>query len=245
MATRGFVPYIPPASRSASGIGQRAPATPGWNAVMGNTASVTWGPDSADVLLHTICIIQEAEDYIRDKAVATVFGELVGPRCTDERRANMAESAGIRGAVRVTPAILHTTTRRTCRHARPQRRRAGQPSRRGLPVSPGHVKRLPLFVDWRPTRARALKRKLADASPLRARIRGELRAQQERRRRAAQPAPRVIQIPGLGIGPTEGLAIANVTASMYYARTGSAGGDGARRVESLTENEAYTSNTGR
>jgi len=244
-----FVPYIRPGFTLSKWIGQRARDDAGLECVvMGKHGLVTWGPDSATCYANTIRIIQEAEDYIRDKARGKrVFGELVVPPLDqDERRAIMAEVLPVmRGAVsRHQPAILQyddsPDVLDMLGHSD-----AGPVSQRGVacPDHLVHVKRLPLFVDWRPDEGpAALQQKLADGI---AAFEREYEAYFERNRNDGDelrnPAPRVILIPGLGMVTTgKDVRNANVSRQLYYRaievlRAGMALGG----FESLTENEAY------
>lgn len=244
-----FVPYIRPGFTLSKWIGQRVRDDAGLECVvMGKHGLVTWGPDSPTCYASTIRIIQEAEAYIRDKARGRrVFGELVVPPLAQaERRAILAEVLpGIRGAVsRHGPAILQVDEAPEVLdmvgHSD-----AGPISQRGVacPDHLVHVKRLPLFIDWRPAEGvDALQQKLRDGV---AAYEREYEAYFERNKNVGDelrsPAPRVILIPGLGMITTgKDIRNANVSRQLYYRavevlRAGMALGG----FESLTENEAY------
>ena len=244
-----FVPYIRPGFTLSKWIGQRVRDDAGLECVvMGKHGLVTWGPDSPTCYASTIRIIQEAEEYIRDKARGRrVFGELVVPPLAQaERRAILAEVLpGIRGAVsRHGPAILQVDEAPEVLDMVGYSD-AGPTSQRGVacPDHLVHVKRVPLFIDWRPAEGiDALQQKLRDGV---AAYEREYEAYFERNKNEGDelrsPAPRVILIPGLGMITTgKDIQNANVSRQLYYRavevlRAGMALGG----FESLTENGAY------
>jgi len=246
MATRGFVPYIPPASRSASGIGQRAPATPGWNAVMANTASVTWGPDSADVLLHTIL------------------------HHSGSRGLHPRQGGGNRVWRAGRPPLHRRAARqhgRVCRHSRRGARHHGDPPDDDSPDMPtcsatatpcrSAIAAWPARITWSRQAAAAVRLLAPDEGPgAQAEAGGRIAASSANTRRtssatrttATSCATRPARDPDPWAGHwSHGRTCDRQRHRQYVLRANRfcGPGDGARRFESLTENEAYTSNTGR
>ncbi|HEX3049912.1 MAG TPA: bifunctional aldolase/short-chain dehydrogenase [Aggregatilineaceae bacterium] len=244
-----FVPYIRPGFTLSKQIGQTLREHPQIECViMGKHGLVTWGAESKTCYDNTIRIVQEAEDYIqKQRNRKRVFSSVsIPPLSQQERHAALFEILPLlRGAVSKvqstilqydeSPEILEIVGYGD----------AGSISQMGVacPDHLVHVKRLPLFVEWKPADGvEALKEKIAEGITT---FEEQYKVYFERNRQdddaLRDPAPRIILIPGLGMISTgKDVQNANVSRQLYH-----------RAVEvlkaglmlggfnSLTEAEAY------
>ncbi len=244
-----FVPYIRPGFTLSKWIGQKVVENPGIECVvMGKHGLVTWGPDSKTTYDKSIAIIQEAEDYIAERARGKrVFGDLtVQALSADQRNKVFAEVLPvIRGEVsRWRHAILqHDDSDAVLDYTNSAR--TGEISQLGAacPDHLVHVKRQPLFVDWLPeqgvdTLKTALKEGIADYDR---RYEAYFEESKEPGDEMRDPAPRVILIPGLGMVNTgKDVTNADVSRQLYHRAISVIGGSEAiGGFVSLSPKEAY------
>lgn len=244
-----YVPYIRPGFTLSKWIGGKVRDNPRVECVvMGKHGLVTWGDDARTCYDNTIRIIQEAEDYLADQMRGKrVFGDLVvRPLPPDERREIAAQILPVlRGAVsrRRSTILCYDDSDVVLDYVGSAR--TGEVSQLGAacPDHLVHVKRQPLFVDWKPEEGvDALKQKLI------AGVEAYERAYVEYFDRCKEPgdqlrdpAPRVILIPGIGmINTGKDITNADVSRQLYHRAIAVIGASEAiGGFVSLTEKEAY------
>lgn len=244
-----WVPYIRPGFTLSKWIGGQVRDHPQIECVvMGKHGLVTWGPDAKTCYDGTIRLIQEAEDYVRDKAAGKrVFGAVKVPALSaEERRAIAARVLPvIRGAVSdrrsailafddSEPILDFVSYEHT-----PQVSQIGA----ACPDHLVHVKRQPLFVDWQPSAGvdaliETLPAQLADYKTRYAEYFEAHRADGDE---MADPAPRVILIPGVGMVDTgKDAQNADVSRQLYHRAVAViAGSEALGGFNSLTPAEAF------
>ncbi len=244
-----FVPYIRPGFTLSQWIGQKVRDNPGIECVvMGKHGLVTWADDPRTCYDNSIRIIQEAEDYINEQRRGKrVFGALTVPALSaGERQAIMAEVLPvIRGAAsRHSSAILSYDDSDAVLDMAGSAK-TGEVSQLGAacPDHLVHVKRQPLYVDWKPADGvDALKVKLqAGVTDYEQRYRDYFETNQEPGDEMGNPAPRVILIPGLGMVNTgKDAQNADVSRQLYHRAIEVIGASEALGgFTSLTAKEAY------
>ncbi|MFQ3567371.1 MAG: bifunctional aldolase/short-chain dehydrogenase [Aggregatilineales bacterium] len=244
-----FVPYIRPGFTLSKWIGEKVIEHPSIECVvMGKHGLVTWGPDSKTCYDRTIAIIQEAEDYLAERQRGKrVYGELVVPPLAEaERRAIMVEVLPVlRGAVSSwRPAILQYDASAVVLDMVGSSR-SSYVSQLGAacPDHLVHVKRQPLFVDWRPEQGiEVLKRQLVEGvSAYKRAYEAYFEACKLEGDEMRDPAPRVILIPGLGMVTTgKDVVNADVSRQLYHRAIAVIGASEALGgFNSLTAKEAY------
>lgn len=204
-----WVPYVQPGFQMGKRVGAAVRANPKLQAVvLGKHGLVTWGETAKACYENTIRTIQQAEEYIAERAAGRqVFGLVKTPALdTSRRRQVWAEILPIiRGAVSTqrrqvlcideSEAILDFVGREG----------AQEVALRGAacPDHLVHTKLYPLFIDWDGTEVNTLKTRLREGID---RYRQEYQAYFEAHRKGGEPmmdsAPRVILIPGLGLATT-------------------------------------------
>lgn len=244
-----WVPYIKPGFTLSKWIGQQVIDNPRIDCVvMGKHGLVTWADNAKACYDKSVEMIQIAEDYVAAKKKGKkVFGNLtVKPLAEAKRHDMIAEVLPIiRGAVNARSANILSYDDSEAVLNMVGGAKSGEVSQVGAacPDHLVHVKRQPLFVDWKPSEGvEALKQKLPEA----------IMAYQERyvqyfeRCKEAgdelgNPAPRVILIPGLGMVNTGKDAMnADVSRQLYHRAIEVVGGSEALGgFVSLTEKEAY------
>lgn len=244
-----WVPYIRPGFTLSKWIGGQVRDNPHIECViMGKHGLVTWGPDAKTCYDNTIRIIQEAEDYIREKAAGRrVFGAVKVPALNaDERRAIAIRALPlIRGAVSdrrsavltfddSEPILDFISYERT-----PQVSQIGA----ACPDHLVHVKRQPLFVDWDPgAGVEALLASLPEQiDAYKARYQAYFEAHRAPDDEMADPSPRVILIPGVGmINTGKDAQNADVSRQLYHRAVAViAGSEALGGFNSLTPAEAF------
>lgn len=249
-ARAAYVPYIRPGFTLSKWIGGKVRENPSLEAVlMGKHGLVTWGPDSKTCYENTIRIIQEAEDYIAEhRAGKRVFGPLIVPpyRDAQARREIMAQVLPvIRGAVsQRKPAILqYDDSDEVLDMVGSERTSEVSQVGAACPDHLVHVKRQPLYVDWRPDEgvaalAEKLRYGIADYQQ---RYIQYFETNKEPGDELRDPAPRVILIPGLGMVNTgKDGQNADVSRQLYHRAIAVIGGSEALGgFVSLTPKEAY------
>ncbi len=244
-----WVPYIKPGFTLSKWIGQQVIDNPGIECVvMGKHGLVTWGDDSKSTYEKTIEMVQVAEDYVADKRKGKkVFGDLaVKPLAEAERKAMMAEVLPvIRGAVNTTVSNILSYDDSEDVLDMVGGSKSAEVSQMGAacPDHLVHVKRQPLFINWKPEDGLdALKQRLpADVKAYQERYVEYFERCKEPGDVLGNPAPRVILIPGLGMVNTGKDAMnADVSRQLYHRAINVIGGSEAMGgFVSLTEKEAY------
>ncbi len=244
-----YVPYIRPGFTLSKWIGGMVRDNPAIECmVMGKHGLVTWGDDSKSCYESSMRIIQETEDYLADRRRGRkVFGEMTVPGLSSEEREDVLAAVlpVIRGAVSSRrSAILQTDgSDSVLNMIGSEKTAAVSQIGAACPDHLVHVKRQPLFVDWKPEDGAAL---LAD------RIRQGIADYEERYvayfeenrnpgDELRDAAPRVILIPGLGMVNTgKDVANADVSRQLYHRAIAVIGdAEALGGFVSLTPNEAY------
>ncbi len=244
-----WVDYIRPGFTLSKWIGGRVLDNPKIECViMGKHGLVTWGGETKSCYDKTISIIQEAEDYVRDQAKGkSVFGAVkVVPLSANERCTMVAEILPvIRGQVSTErSAILAYDDADTVLDC-VARERTGAVSQQGAacPDHLVHVKRQPLFVEWRPSEGiDSLKAKVKDGiAAYKQQYVDYFNANKSDGDELRDASPRVILIPGLGMVNTgKDATDADVSRQLYHRAISVIGGSEALGgFESLTAAEAY------
>jgi rhamnulose-1-phosphate aldolase/alcohol dehydrogenase len=244
-----YVAYIRPGFTLSKQIGAAVRDNPKLECVvMGKHGLVTWSEDPKVCYDNTIRIIQEAEDYIADKkAGKRVFGALkVEPLPAAERQALLPEIMPIiRGAVSKRRATIVSYDDAPQVLDMVGSAKAEDISQRGAacPDHLVHVKRQPLFVDWKPKQGvDALKKALREGIAAYEQSYAEYFERcKEKGDEMGDPAPRVILIPGVGMFNTgRDVVNADVSRQLYHRAVEVLGGAQALGgFDSLTEKEAY------
>ncbi len=244
-----YVPYIRPGFTLSKWIGQKVRENPTIECVvMGKHGLVTWAEDPKTCYDNSIRIIQEAEDYLRDKkAGKRVFGNLTVPALDKAERENiMADVLPIiRGAVSSWKSAILSYDDSDAVLEMVGSADSGRISQGGAacPDHLVHVKRQPLFIDWQPSEGvDALKSKLKTGiSDYETRYQQYFEENKEPGDELRDPAPRVILIPGLGMVNTGKDALnADVSRQLYHRAIDVIGGSEALGgFVSLTAKEAY------
>lgn len=244
-----WVPYIRPGFTLSKWIGGQVRDNPQIECVvMGKHGLVTWGPDTKTCYDTTIRVIQEAEDYVRDKAAGKrVFGAVkVPPLGADERRAIAARVLPvIRGAVSDRRSAILCFDDSEPLLDFTSYERAPQVSQIGAacPDHLVHVKRQPLFVGWQPgDGVEALVEALpGQIAAYKARYEAYFEEHRAPEDEMADPSPRVILIPGVGmINTGKDAQNAGVSRQLYHRAVAViAGSEALGGFNSLTPAEAF------
>ncbi|MCY3720384.1 MAG: bifunctional aldolase/short-chain dehydrogenase [Anaerolineaceae bacterium] len=244
-----YVPYIRPGFTLSKWIGGMVRDNPAIECVvMGKHGLVTWGDDSKSCYESSMHIIQETEDYLADRRRGRkVFGELTVPGLSKGERADILAGVlpVIRGAVSSRrSAILQTDSSDNVLNMIGSEKTAGV-SQIGAacPDHLVHVKRQPLYVDWKPEDgadqlADRIRQGIADYEKRYVAYFEENKNPGDELRDAA---PRVILIPGLGMVNTgKDVANADVSRQLYHRAIAVIGdAEALDGFVSLTPNEAY------
>ncbi len=245
-----FVPYIRPGFTLSKWIGQKVIDNPKIDCVvMGKHGLVTWADDPKTCYDNSIRIIQEAEDYIESKRKGKrVYGKLkVNALEKAEREAIMAEALPIiRGAVssqRSHLILMYDDSEAALDMVGSAKTAEVSQQGAACPDHLVHVKRQPLFVDWKPSDGLdALKKRLPDdIAAYEERYIGYFEENKEEGDVLGNPAPRVILIPGLGMVNTgKDATNADVSRQLYHRAINVIGGSEALGgFVSLSAKEAY------
>ena len=244
-----WVDYIRPGFTLSKWIGQKVQENPSIECiVMGKHGLVTWGETAKSCYDHTISIIQEAEDYIKDQQKGKqVFGAVKVPPMAEEARRETAalvlpyvRGSCLPSAARFCPTTTAKPSSITCPANVPAR---CVRSAAACPDHLVHVKRQPLFIHWSPADGvEALKERLkAGIQDFRRSMSTYFNENKGYGDEIRDAAPRVILIPGLGM-ITTGLDATNADVSrQLYHRAISviAASEAVGGFDSLTAAEAF------
>lgn len=220
-----WVPYIRPGFTLSKWIGAQVRDNPGIECVvMGKHGLVTWGPDSRTCYETTIRIIQEAEDYVhaREHGRKVFGGVRVEPLPPVDRHAIAARIMPvIRGAVsdRQSAILAYDDAHNILSYVSYERTPEVSQLGAACPDHLVHVKRKPLFVDWTPERGvEALVAALPDQiEAYKQDYIAYFEAHKGPGDELADPSPRVILVPGIGMFTTGKDALnADVSRQLYH-----------------------------
>jgi rhamnulose-1-phosphate aldolase/alcohol dehydrogenase len=178
--------------------------------IMGKHGLITWGEDAKQCYLSTLAHIQRAEDALREAerrvfALTQVNQALDAFNLTDQRRKGIAAAVmpTLRGAVSAQrrSIVLFDDSEDMLRFlARPDAEALSQVGA-ACPDHLVHTKRLPLFVPWDGSDVEALKRALTEGVARYAAQYADYftRLNRDPNMKMADPAPRVVLVPGLGM----------------------------------------------
>ncbi|NLX10924.1 MAG: bifunctional aldolase/short-chain dehydrogenase [Chloroflexi bacterium] len=248
-ARMAWVPYIRPGFTLSKWIGGKIRDNGQIECVvMGKHGLVTWGPDSKTCYDTTIRVIQEAEDFIREKAKGKrVFGairvESLGSR---QRRAIATRIMPvIRGAVsdRRSAILAYDDSQEILDYVSHERTPDVSQLGAACPDHLVHVKRKPLFVRWDPENGvDALVESLpGQVEAYKRDYVAYFEAHKGPDDTLADPAPRVILVPGVGMITTGQDAMnADVSRQLYHRAVDViAGSEALGGFNSLTPAEAF------
>ncbi len=219
-----WVPYIRPGFTLSKWIGSKVRDNDRVECVvMGKHGLTTWGTDSKSCYDRSIQLVQEAEDYIRDKASGKkVFGAVKAPALPSEERRDIAAQVMpiIRGAVsdRRSTILSFDDSDDVLDYVSYERTPDVSQLGAACPDHLVHVKRKPLFVDWQPsegveTLAKKLPEQIAAYKTDYEAYFNENKGEDDE---MGDPAPRVILIPGVGMINTGKDALnADVSRQLY------------------------------
>jgi rhamnulose-1-phosphate aldolase/alcohol dehydrogenase len=190
--------------------------------VMGKHGLVTWGNEPKACYDHTISIIQEAEDFIAQRARGKrVFG---APRFDDGTAAQRRELAEqimpvLRGAAGLPRSILHFDDAPAVLdfvNSADAKKLAAVGA--ACPDHLVHTKRVPMFVAWDGANLQSLVSNLREEmSEYVAHYKAYFEANKSDGDKMFNPAPRVILIPKIGMITTgKDAQLAQVSADLYH-----------------------------
>ncbi len=244
-----WVPYIRPGFTLSKWIGGKVRDNPNIECVvMGKHGLVTWGPDSKTCYDHTIEIIQEAEDYIADKANGKrVFGAVRVPSLDAKQRQEIAVQIMpvIRGAVsdRRSAILAFDDDPKVLDFVSYERTPEVSQVGAACPDHLVHVKPRPLFVDWDPADgAEALINSLPEQiEQYKQGYAAYFESNKGEGDVMGDPSPRVILVPGVGMINTGSDAQnADVSRQLYHRAVDViAGSEAVGGFNSLTPSEAF------
>jgi rhamnulose-1-phosphate aldolase/alcohol dehydrogenase len=245
-----WVPYVRPGFTLSKMIAEGVKKNPNAELVlMEKHGLVTWGETAKECYEKTISIINEAEQYIRERIDETsVFGgQKYKALPAEERKKILAQVMPIiRGAVSDQKRMILSyddsddVMQFVNSYEAPVLSQIGA----ACPDHLVHTKRVPLYVDWDPQTndVHQLIEKVKEGIE---RFKEEYKAYFERNRKEGdemfEPAPRVILIPGIGMVNTgKSLAMANVSGALYHrAIAVMKGATSLGNFVSLDEKESY------
>ena len=230
-----WVPYIRPGFTLSKWIGGKVRDNPKIECVvMGKHGLVTWGP--IDLLRQHDPIIQEAEDYVTRRR-RSVFGAVKVPRWMPSTPCDARVMPVIRGAVSNRRARSCASTIRAGARLVLRAHAAGLADRRGVPVT--RSRQAPATVCG--LAAGDGVRRCREAPQLADDARGVFRGAPPDGDEMADPAPRVILIPGVGmINTGKDAQNADVSRQLYHRAVAViAGSEALGGFDSLTPAEAF------
>src|SRR5581483_7827153 len=244
-----WVEYIRPGFGLSKQIGLAVRNNPQLECVvMGKHGLVTWGDEQKTCYDHTIAIIQEAEDFIAQRANGRrVFGAIRAPQLNEAGRREIAETVMpvLRGAAGIPRSILHfDDSPDVLDFVNSERAQEISAVGAACPDHLVHTKRTPLFVEWDG----------ANVQSLLSNVREEMSEYVEEYKKYFEenksdgdkmfnPVPRVVLIPGVGMITTgKDAQLAQVSADLYHRAISVMGGSTALdEFNSLTAAESYAS----
>ena len=248
-ARMAWVPYIRPGFTLSKWIGGKVHENPQIECVvMGKHGLVTWGPDSKTCYDRTISIIQEAEDFVHTKAQGKrVFGVVKVKALESVQRREIAARIMpvIRGTVsdRRSTILAFDDSAEVLDYVSYERMPDVAQVGAACPDHLVHVKRQPLVVDWSPEQGidRLLETLPEQIAAYKQRYIDYFEANKSAGDELADPAPRVILVPGVGMITTgKDATNADVSRQLYHRATNViAGSEALGGFNSLSAAEAF------
>lgn len=245
-----WVPYVRPGFTLSKMIAEGVQNNPNADLVlMEKHGLVVWGETSKESYDKTISVINEAEQYINEKAekVTTFGGSKYSELSQEERKDILADIMPyLRGQIYDEKASIltyddHDDVRQFVNsHDALSLSQVGA----ACPDHLVHTKRVPLYLDWDPATkdVEALKAVIAQGVE---EYKADYKAYFERNKTEGdvmfEPSPRVILIPGIGMVNTgKDLKMAKVSGALYFrAVQVMKGATALGSFVSLNENESY------
>lgn len=245
-----WVPYVRPGFTLSKMIAEGVKNNPNAELVlMEKHGLVTWGDTSEECYAKTISIINEAENYIKERIdEEKAFGGLKYKALSkDERKEILAEILPvIRGAVSDERKMILTWDDGEDVLQFVNSRNAKELSQIGAacPDHLVHTKRVPLYIEWDPQteNKEQLKEKIKEGV---SNYKKDYKAYFERNKNEGdkmfEAAPRVILIPGIGMVNTgKNEKMSRISGALYHrAIAVMKGTDALGKFVSLNENESY------
>ncbi|WP_026962857.1 bifunctional rhamnulose-1-phosphate aldolase/short-chain dehydrogenase [Alicyclobacillus herbarius] len=245
-----WVPYVRPGFQLSKMIAEAVAANPNCELVlMEKHGLITWGNTSEECYENTLRVIREAADFIAARInPETVFGGARHEALPESRRkAVVAEVLPVvRGLVSESQRMILTYDdgEDLLQFVNSQDAPALSQVGAACPDHLVHTKRVPLFVDWRPdeeTVEQLLDRLREGIAAYRAAYTVYFERNTDGQQSMADPFPRVILIPGLGvIGTGKTKKMANVAVALYRRAVAvMKGATALGRFVSLDEHESF------
>ena len=214
--------------------------------VMGKHGLVTWGDEPKATYSHTISIIQEAEDFIAQRASGKkVFGAITTSQFNETGRREIAESIMpvLRGAAGIPRSILRfDDSPAVLDFVNSERAQELAQIGAACPDHLVHTKRTPMFVAWDGNNLQSLLSNLREEmSEYVENYKTYFDANKTDGDKMFHPAPRVVLIPNVGMFTTgKDAQLAQVSADLYHRAISVMGGSNALdEFNSLSAAESY------
>ncbi|WP_067934176.1 bifunctional aldolase/short-chain dehydrogenase [Alicyclobacillus kakegawensis] len=245
-----WVPYVRPGFQLSKMIAEAVAANPACELVlMEKHGLITWGDTSDACYENTLRVIQEAADYIAARMnPQTVFGGSRHPSLPSEQRRQVAAAVlpVIRGLVSQKQRAILTYDDSDDLLQFVNSQDAPELSQVGAacPDHLVHTKRVPLYVDWQPESGdveQLVERLRVGMERYAAEYSEYFRRHTDGNQSMADPYPRVILIPGLGvIGTGKTKKMANIAVDLYRRAVAvMKGASTLGRFVSLDERESF------
>lgn len=245
-----WVPYVRPGFQLSKMIAEAVKDNPNAELVlMEKHGLVTWGNTSESCYHQTLSVIQKAEDYInRHLNKENSFGESKYNTLLHEDRRSLLEKILpiIRGEVSIENKMIVTYDdgENVLDFVNSSSAPAISQVGAACPDHLVHTKRVPLYIDWNPQKENVeqLKDKVVHGiDSYKERYKQYFRENQNEGDQMADPAPRVLLIPGIGMVNTgKDWSAAQVSGSLYHRAIAVMKGSMALgQFVSLNEKESY------
>ncbi len=242
-----WVDYIRPGFTLSKQIGQAVRSNPQIECVvMGKHGLVTWGQEPKATYSHTIAVIQEAEDFIAEKAKGKrVFGAITTSAPDEAGRRAISEliMPVARGAAGTPRSILRfDDSPDVLDFVNSEGVKEIAAVGAACPDHLVHTKRVPMVVAWDGENTQALISNLREEmSEYVAGYKNYFDANKTEGDKMFNPAPRVVLIPGVGMITTgKDAQLAQVSADLYHRAINVMGGATALdQFNSLSAAESY------
>ncbi|MBP1969238.1 rhamnulose-1-phosphate aldolase/alcohol dehydrogenase [Virgibacillus natechei] len=221
-----WVPYVRPGFKLSKMIAEGVKANPNAELViMEKHGLVTWGETSKESYDNTISVIQEAEDYLENKAEGKELfgGSKYDSLTSDERKTILASVLPvIRGEVSEDKKMIVTNDDSENILSFVNSKDAKELSQVGAacPDHLVHTKRAPLFVEWDPASQdvnQLIERVQAGIAAFKETYISYFNRNKSEGDKMVEAVPRVLLIPGIGmINTGKSWSAANVSESLYH-----------------------------
>lgn len=242
-----WVDYIRPGFTLSKQIGMAVRYNPKIECVvMGKHGLVTWGEEPKGTYSHTIAVIQEAEDFIAERAKSKrVFGGITTTDLKAEGRLQVANAVMpvLRGAAGMPRSILRfDDSPDVLEFVNSERALELSSVGAACPDHLVHTKRVPMFVPWDGENLQSLtsnvREEMSEYVESYKKYFDENKTDGDK---MFNPAPRVVLIPNVGMITTgKDAQLAQVSADLYHRAINVMGGSNALdKFNSLTAAESY------